>query len=277
MIRFVVATLWILILAGCDTGGAPVPPTVTPTPTSTTAPTAASTATTIPHTQAPLPDTATPVPAATETATPLPTDTPNPVPPTEMPTPAPPTAMPVPPTETPELPTPTPQVTSGGLGLNKIEWEQMHSEADLVRAMSVYEKLPFRGRGDEWIYGVYFWDGGWRQGKESTPEEKTIEYIRYTVPEDKGIPMEQARNRARQLIPSDAKLIRTSGDTWVTEIYHSDWLIARYIPWRGTTDGGLRGTDPWYGEPPGTLSVDYFGGKMITAMHFNLGTPEARK
>lgn len=275
-----IAFLTIMPIAGCDAAGVPISPTATPTlmPTSTTQPTEPTaipqppTWTRIPATETAsptIPDTAIPVPTHTALAT----DTPAAVLPTETPTTEPPTAIPVPPTETPVLPTPVPPVTSGGLGLTRAEWEQIHGKANTVRASSVYEPIPFRGRGSEWVYTLYFWNGGAGYSLDAT-----VEYISYNVPEPKGITMAQARERARQFIPNDAKLLRTGGDTWVTEIYHSEWLAGRYVAWSGTSDGGLRGTEPFYGEPPGTFSVDYFDtSNMVNAMHFRLGTPERRK
>lgn len=171
-------------------------------------------------------------PPVSETMVSVPTDT---VVPSEVPVP---TEPPVPPTDTPLAPVEaTPSLESGGLGLTKAAWEQLHGSGTQGIIGQAYENQK---------YDVSF------SGSESTgPINMLWVYYRPT-----GATLEVARAESKLLIPKDAQLIRQpnqqdTGVLYVVDEYMSPSLVGLYQP----IQLGKTSLDPWKGAEPGTFYV----------------------
>ncbi len=204
----------------------PSPTTNTPPPTATSVPPTATT-------QAPT--TVAAAPAAAPTATPRPTNTPLP-----------PTAI-APPSFTPPAPTATsvpvaPVAQSGGLGLGDSEWERTYGKGNPSNANRNY--LTYRN-------GAYAVNFEYIDRTRFSGPRRAARIERSWGPD--AVSLEAARAESKQLIPSDAQLVRTyisedlgsKGKT--VDLYTSEWLKSQ-LP-----------IELWnfHRVDPGTLAVVY--------------------
>ncbi len=220
-----------ILLAGC--GGEAAPPTATTQPTATTLP-----ATSVP-TQRPTQTTAL-------VSTVIPTQTPVPVLPTE--TSVPPTSSPPPPTDTPVPPTETsipatstqapPAIESGGLGSSIQQWESRHGPP-----------------GKKAIIGTYYEN---ERYEVVSFDSEPIQMIWVTYGDRNPVSVEDARFESKQLIPKDAKLLKSykavgeGGDPTYTVDLYSSASLATVI--NALPELGL-GLDRWKGAAPGTFQI----------------------
>lgn len=217
--------------------GEVVAPTETPVPAPTNVPRLSAVPTptatqeptsTPPSTAIPQP-TSTPIPAPTATPTPTNTATPEP---TSTPTPSP-------------TSTPVPQFRARGIGLSKASWEKIHGKAQsTIGGFGYYEN------GE---YVVSFLGG-------------KVQHLERTWVAQDAVFLDTARAAGKELLPADAKLVRTFAPRTnrLLEIYRSK-SVRRQFP--------LGPTGPWAGGGPGTITVLYriYGG-VVRSMVLDVGT-----
>jgi hypothetical protein len=114
------------------------------------------------------------------------------------------------------LPTPsTPAYASGGLGLDRADWESAHGE----------------GKPDNPGSPMFFgYEGGKFQVQFSGIRSGNVEYIERVWGDRNAAPIEEARKESKQFIPADAKFVRTytSGSESTVDLYKSESLKGRF-------------------------------------------------
>jgi hypothetical protein len=129
----------------------------------------------------------------------------------------------------PDAPPPTPSApayASGGLGLDRADWERAHGE----------------GKPDNPGSPMFFgYEGSKFQVQFSGIRSGNVEYIERLWDDRNAVPIEEARKESKQFIPADAKFVRTytsdSGST--VDLHKSESLKGRFSDEDWT--GGKRG------------------------------------
>lgn len=141
------------------------------------------------------------------------------------------------PSQTPSAPA----YASGGLGLDRTDWERAHSE----------------GKPDNPSRPMFFaYEGGKFQVQFSEIRAGSVEYVERVWGDRNAVPIEDARKESKQFIPADAKFVKTytarSGST--VDLYKSDSLKGRFKD------------DDWTGGMPGDFIILYRNqtGKVTT-------------
>jgi len=118
---------------------------------------------------------------------------------------------------------------SGGLGLNRTEWERLHGHAtNQDSGYSYYKDEP-----GQFIINFM---------------ARRAAYIKRTYDDPAGVSLEQARSESQKLIPNDSRLIRTYyASAGPVDLYFSDALKPIF-----PTD------DYWIHGKPGNFIVLYF-------------------
>jgi hypothetical protein len=117
--------------------------------------------------------------------------------------------------------------SSGGLGLERSEWERLYG-------------LPGRI------------DAGFSEYQHGslvvTFRDDRVRYLQHVWGDDQPVMLEEARRLSRMVIPTDSVLLRTyvARQGRIVDLYRSDSLHARFS---STT---------WLGSDPGTLQVRYW-------------------
>jgi hypothetical protein len=130
-------------------------------------------------------------------------------------------------------PTPSaPAYASGGLGLDRADWERTHGE----------------GKPDDPGSPMFFgYEGGKFQVQFSGVRTGNVEYVERVWGDRNAVPIEEARKESKLFIPADAKFVRTytsqGGST--VDLYRSESLKGRF------------GADDWTGGKPGDFIVLY--------------------
>jgi hypothetical protein len=133
------------------------------------------------------------------------------------------------------LPSPghaAPAYASGGLGLDRADWERSHGE----------------GKPDNPSSLMYFsYEGGTFQVQFSEIRSGNVEYVERVWGDHNAVPIEEARKESKQFIPADAKFVKTytsrSGST--VDLYRSESLKGRFED------------DDWAGGKPGDFIILY--------------------
>lgn len=155
-----------------------------------------------------------------------------------------PTRTPMPPTLTPApslIPTPDP---FQGIGAIRRVWEASHGK--------VVERTTSTGSRYDTPAGRFYVEY-YDPAVLGDPND-IVSRIEHSYPE--AIPQDSARADVTPLLPSDARMIKTSTvqfrhDQGILEVYASDALTARLV-----RQSNIKG-DPWRGAAPGSFVVVY--------------------
>jgi hypothetical protein len=125
-----------------------------------------------------------------------------------------------------------PAYASGGLGLDRADWERTRGE----------------GRPDSPSSPMFFaYEGGTFQVRFSEIRSGNVSYIERVWGDRNALPIEDARKASKQFIPADAKFVKTytsqGGST--VDLYKSESLKGRF---KG---------DEWTGGKPGDFIILY--------------------
>lgn len=142
-------------------------------------------------------------------------------------------SQPVVPQPTPSAPTAsTPAYASGGLGLDRADWERSHGSGTPDNP------------GSPMLFG---YEGGKFQVQFSSVRSGNVEYVERVWGDRNAVPIEEVRAESKQFIPADAKFVRTytsrSGST--VDLYRSESLKGRFSD------------DDWTGGKPGDFTILY--------------------
>ncbi|MCA1633222.1 MAG: hypothetical protein LC785_06020 [Acidobacteria bacterium] len=125
-----------------------------------------------------------------------------------------------------------PAYASGGLGLDRAEWERSHGNGTPDNP------------GSPMMFG---YEGGKFQVQFSSVRSGNVEYIERVWGDRNAVPIEEAREESKQFIPADAKFVKTytsrSGST--VDQYRSESLKGRFSD------------DDWTGGKPGDFIILY--------------------
>lgn len=139
------------------------------------------------------------------------------------------------PVSQPAAPQPTPSVptyASGGLGLDRADWERSHGAGKPDNPSS-----PM----------VFGYEDGKFQVQFSGVSSGNVEYVERVWGDRNAVPIEKAREESKQFIPADAKFVKTytsqSGST--VDLYRSESLKNRFSD------------DDWIGGKPGDFVILY--------------------
>jgi hypothetical protein len=135
----------------------------------------------------------------------------------------------------PARPSPSPSApayVSGGLGLDRADWERSHGE----------------GRPDSPSSPMFFaYEGGTFQVRFSEIRSGNVSYIERVWGHRNALPVEDARKASKQFIPADAKFVKTytsqGGST--VDLYKSESLQDRFKD------------NEWTGGKPGDFIILY--------------------
>lgn len=143
-----------------------------------------------------------------------------------------------------------PIYASAGLGLSRSDWERQHGmPTRKVGLTANYE-------GDK--YYIIFADDN-------------VEHLEYTWGDKNAVSLDDARSKAKSLIPSDAKFVRTyvPREARLVDLYFSESLKTRFQPVAmpsGETDA------PWIGGKPGEFLILYrLYNKRVTSFVVGIG------
>jgi hypothetical protein len=125
-----------------------------------------------------------------------------------------------------------PAYASGGLGLDRADWERAHGE----------------GKPDNPSSPMYFsYEGGTFQVQFSEIRSGNVEYVERVWGDRNAVSIEDARKESKRFIPADAKFVKTytsrSGST--VDLYKSESLKGRFE------------NDDWTGGKPGDFIILY--------------------
>lgn len=125
-----------------------------------------------------------------------------------------------------------PAYASGGLGLDRADWERAHGE----------------GRPDSPSSPMFFaYEGGTFQVRFSQISSGNVSYVERVWGDRNALPIEDARKESKQVIPADAKFVKTytsqGGST--VDLYKSESLKGRF-----------KGNE-WTGGKPGDFIILY--------------------
>lgn len=142
-------------------------------------------------------------------------------------------SQPVVPQPTPSAPTaPAPAYASGGLGLDRADWERLHGSG-----------AP-DNPGSPMTFG---YEGGKFQVQFSSVRSGNVEYVERVWGDRNPVLIEEARKESKQFIPADAKFVKTytsrSGST--VDLYKSESLKGQFSD------------DGWTGGKPGDFIILY--------------------
>lgn len=135
----------------------------------------------------------------------------------------------------PQQPTPTPSgpaYASGGLGLDRADWERSHGSGAPDNPSS-----PM----------VFGYEGGKFQVQFSSVRSGNVEYVERVWGDRNAVPIEEAREESKQFIPADAKFVKiyTSRSGSTVDLYKSESLRGRFS------------NDDWTGGKPGDFIILY--------------------
>jgi hypothetical protein len=130
-------------------------------------------------------------------------------------------------------PTPSaPIYASGGLGLDRADWERSHGSGAPDNPSS-----PM----------IFGYEGGKFQVQFSSVRSGNVEHVERAWGDRNAVPIEEAREESKQFIPADAKFVKTytsrSGST--VDLYKSESLKGRFSD------------DDWTGGKPGDFIILY--------------------
>lgn len=135
------------------------------------------------------------------------------------------------PSQPPTTPS-APAYATGGLGLDRADWERVHGEGKPDNP------------GSPMIFG---YEGGKFQVQFSGVRSGNVEYVERVWGDRNAVTLDDARKESKQFIPADGKFVRTytsqSGST--VDLYRSESLKGRF------------GADNWTGGKPGDFIILY--------------------